>query len=109
MFHVKELIDFNLVIPSVESEVELKKKTLILSNIRFGELAVGDKFVFAGNWLVKTGDYSAKSDKKRSKIDYLFFKKDIVLVDNNTSINDFVKSLQPINEEPEGKIFTQIR
>lgn len=78
MFHVKELLCIESPITNVVPEVEPEKETPILSNIRFGELAVGDKFVFAGNWLVKTGDYAAESDKKRDKITYLFFKKDIV-------------------------------
>lgn len=78
MFHVKELSYAGPVIPNDSPEVESEKETPILSNIRFGELAVGDKFVFAGNWLVKTGEYAAESDKKRDKINYLFFKKNIV-------------------------------
>lgn len=79
MFHTKELLHLNLTVPSTKPEVELEKETTILSKIRFGELAVGSKFIFNGVWLVKTGEYNAESDRKRGKNFYLFFKKDIVL------------------------------
>ena len=57
---------------------EVERETPTLSQIRFGELEVGDKFVFDGCWLVKTGEYQAESDKKRGKNHCLFFKKDMV-------------------------------
>lgn len=60
----------------------------ILSKIRFGELGVGDKFVFDGSWLIKTGEYSAESDRKRGKKNYLFFKKDIVQSIKFISLSD---------------------
>lgn len=64
----------------------------ILSKIRFGELEVGDRFVFNGCWLVKTGEYSAESDKKRGKANYLFFKKDVVKRIKFISLGDLVTS-----------------
>ena len=79
MFHTEELLHLNLVVPTAEPKIEPEKETPILSKIRFGELAVGSKFIFNGIWLVKTGEYNAESDRKRGKNSYLFFKKDIVL------------------------------
>lgn len=78
MYHIKELMNPNSAIPDIASEVEAEREMPILSKIRFGELEVGDKFVFDGFWLVKTSEYHAESDKKRGKSHYLFFKKDVV-------------------------------
>lgn len=78
MYHNKEIMNsmLSIIVGLPESEAEREKP--ILSKIRFGELEVGDKFVFDGCWLVKTSEYRAESDKKRGKNHFLFFKKHIV-------------------------------
>lgn len=78
MYHNKEIMNskLSIIVDLPESEAEREDPTL--SKIRFGELEVGDKFVFDGCWLVKTSEYRAESDKKRGKNHFLFFKKDIV-------------------------------
>ena len=78
IYHTKELVNLNSPIPGVTPEVESEREMPTLSKVRFGELEVGDRFVFDGSWLVKTGDYNAESDRKRGKTSYLFFKKDVV-------------------------------
>lgn len=82
MYHTKELENLAPRIQNNEPPVAEKDpandKTPTLSKIRFGELEVGDRFVFDGCWLVKTGEYAAETDCKRGKRSYLFFKKDVV-------------------------------
>lgn len=78
MYHNKEIMNSKLSIIGDLPESEAEREEPTLSKIRFGELEVGDKFVFDGCWLVKTSEYRAESDKKRGKNHFLFFKKDIV-------------------------------
>lgn len=79
MYHNKEVIDL---VPSIQNVAPVDEQDLTnespLSDIRFGELGVGDKFFFNRCWLVKTGEYAAESDRKSGKQGYLFFKKDVV-------------------------------
>lgn len=85
MYHNKEVIDL---VPSIQNIAPVDEQNLTnespISDIRFGELGVGDKFVFDRCWLVKTGEYAAESDRKCGKQRYLFFKKDVVKSNKRT-------------------------
>ena len=52
------------------------------TKVRFGELGIGEVFFFNNQRIVKTGEYTAVSDRKINKQPFLFFKKDVVKVDN---------------------------
>lgn len=78
MYHNKELERLNPKVLNLEPVAEGEKEIPILSKIRFGNLAIGDKFFFNGCKLVKISEYGAENDQKTNKRQYLFYKKDLV-------------------------------
>lgn len=82
MYHTQEVIGLNTGFRlstssegAPDSNVEFNYQ-----KIRFGELEIGGLFVFHGEELIKTGDYSATNARMRNRSEFLFFKRDLVSV-----------------------------
>lgn len=113
MYHTNEILNMsNISLKenkySNEQSVDVNK--LITKKVRFGELDIGNIFVFNGKIIKKTGDLTAESDVKRGKQQFVFFKnnlvksivecnsKDSCLSDLPTFINPILKSTDELKK-----------
>jgi len=81
MYHTKEISNNAQPVKFeqfVETDTCFNRDTL--EQKRFGDLSLGDHFVFNNQMLVKTGEYNAVSDKKMGKSEFIFFKKDMIKI-----------------------------
>lgn len=89
MYHTQEVIGLNtdVRVNSPSEAVVNSSDESSFHKIRFGELSIGDKFVFHDENLVKTGEYSATHDRLRNRSYFLFFKKDLVTVKDSDEVS----------------------
>lgn len=81
MYHTEEILNNAQSVKFeqfAETDTCFNKDTL--ERKRFGDLSLGDHFVFNNQMLIKTGEYNAVKDKKMGKSEFLFFKKDMIKV-----------------------------
>lgn len=80
MYHTKEILNmaagFSRSVSYEQEPAQVEEMTT--EKRRFGELSIGDLFVFDGLVIKKIGDLTAETNSKTGKRGFVFFKKDIV-------------------------------